>query len=272
MVIRSCGIRIACNQLAAADVAGNAKGILFSYHLAVRVEDKLHQAAVFFHLMAQALGVVAVHLDVSVKSLHLDGAVEGIVAVPGLIVRQQVACMVIAEEGSGTVFGVGRQAVAGVVLVELLCAGCHSASAVACFVVEQFFSIGGILHLLQLVQRVVVVECLTSKLLFVGTVAVSVVEVAVIGQDGVAGLDKKSDQVLVLVVLVLFEHRAVLLLADGTVGVILVGRQLVPIIPNFLGQVKDRVGILCHLASDVNLLDLVAVVVVGHGEQGAAAG
>ena len=176
--------------------------------------------------MPQALGVVAVHLDVSVKSLHLDGAVEGIVAVPGLIVRQQVACMVIAEKGSGTVFGVGRQAVAGVVLVELLCAGCHSASAVACFVVEQFFGIAGVLDLLQLVQRVVVVECLTSKLLFAGTVAVAVVEVTVVCQDSIAGLDKKPGQVLVLVVLVLFEHRAVLLLANSTVGVIKVLYQI----------------------------------------------
>ena len=70
--------------------------------------------------MAQALGVVAVDLDVAVKGLHLGGAVEGVVAVPGLVIRQQVACMVIAEEGSGPVFGVGRQAVAGGVLVELL--------------------------------------------------------------------------------------------------------------------------------------------------------
>ena len=101
--------------------------------------------------MPQALGVVAVDLDVSVKGLHLGGTVEGIVAVPGLIVRQQVACMVIAEKGSGTVFGVGRQPVAGVVLIELLCAGCHSASAVAGFVVEQFFGVAGVLHLLQLV-------------------------------------------------------------------------------------------------------------------------
>ena len=226
MVICPCSVCIACDQLAAADVANKVMGTRLNNGLAVRVEDELHQAAIFFHLVPQALGVVAVHLDVSVKGLHLGGAVEGIIAVPGLVIRQQVACMVIAEEGSDTVFGVGRQAVAGVVLVELLCAGCHSASAVAGFVVEQFFSITGVLHLLQLVQRVVVVKCFTSKLLFVGTVAVSVVEVAVIGQDGVAGLDKKSDQVLVLVVLVLFEHRAVLLLADGTVGVIKVLYQI----------------------------------------------
>ena len=135
----------------------------FSYRPRSSVKKRLNLSAVFFHLMAQALGVVAVHLDVSVKSLHLDGAVEGIVAVPGLIVRQQVACMVIAEEGSGTVFGVGRQAVAGVVLIEFFHALGNAFGAVACFVVEQFFGVAGILHLLQLVQRVVVVECLTPK-------------------------------------------------------------------------------------------------------------
>ena len=120
MVIRPCSVCIACKQLAAADIAGNAKGILFSYHLSVLIENELNQTAVFFHLMTQPLGIVAVDLDVAVKGLHLGGAVEGVVAVPGLVVRQQVACMVIAEEGSGPVFGVGRQAVAGVVLPEYL--------------------------------------------------------------------------------------------------------------------------------------------------------
>ena len=85
--------------------------------------------------MPQALGIVAVDLDVPVKGLHLCGAVEGIVVVPGLIVRQQVACMVIAEKGGGTVFGVGRQAVAGVVLVEFLHALGNAFGAVAGFVV-----------------------------------------------------------------------------------------------------------------------------------------
>ena len=70
--------------------------------------------------MPQPLDIVAVDLDVAVKGLHLGGAVEGVVAVPGLVVRQQVACMVIAEKGSGPIFGVGRQAVAGVVLVKFL--------------------------------------------------------------------------------------------------------------------------------------------------------
>ena len=85
MVIRPCSVCIACDQLAAADIAGNAKGVLFSYHLSVLIEDELNQTAVFFHLMPQALGVVAVDLDVAVKGLHLGGAVEGVVAVPGLV-------------------------------------------------------------------------------------------------------------------------------------------------------------------------------------------
>ena len=101
------------NQLAAADVTGQTGTVFFNNRFTVGVENKLYQAAVFFHLMAQALGVVAVDLDIAVKGFHPGGTVKGVVAVPGLIVRQQVACMVIAEKGSGTVFGVGRQAVAG---------------------------------------------------------------------------------------------------------------------------------------------------------------
>ena len=85
--------------------------------------------------MAQALGVVAVDLDIAVKGFHPGGTVKGVVAVPGLIVCQQVACMVIAEKGGGTVFGVGRQAVAGVVLVEFLHALGNAFGAVAGFVV-----------------------------------------------------------------------------------------------------------------------------------------
>ena len=123
MVVRPGGVRIAGNQLAAADVTGQTETAFFNNRFTVGVEDKLYQAAVFFHLMAQALGIVAVDLDIAVKGLYLHRPVEGVVTVPGLIVRQQVACMIIAEEGSGAVFGVGRQPVAGVVLVELLLPG-----------------------------------------------------------------------------------------------------------------------------------------------------
>ena len=129
--------------------------------------------------------------------------------------------MVITEKSGCAVFSVGSQPVARVILIKLLHTLGNAFGAVAYFVVEQFFGIAGVLHLLQLVQRVIMVKCLTSKLLFAGTVAVAVVEVAVIGQDGVAGLDKKPGQVLVLVVVILFEHGAVLLLADGAIRIII---------------------------------------------------
>ena len=69
MVVRPGGVRIAGNQLAAADVTGQTGTAFFNNRFTVGVEDKLYQAAVFFHLMAQALGVVAVDLDVAVKVL-----------------------------------------------------------------------------------------------------------------------------------------------------------------------------------------------------------
>ena len=171
--------------------------------------------------MAQALGVVAVDLDIAVKGFHHGGTVKGVVAVPGLIVCQQVACMVITEESGCAVFSVGSQPVARVILIKLLHTLGNAPGAVACLVVEQLFGITGVLHLLQLVQRVVVVECLISKLFFVGTVAVAIVEVTVVGQNRVARLDKKAGQVLVLVVVILFEHGAVLLLADGAIRIII---------------------------------------------------
>ena len=47
--------------------------------------------------MAQALGIVAVDLDVAVKGLHLGGTVEGIVAVPGLVVPEQISRHIIEQ-------------------------------------------------------------------------------------------------------------------------------------------------------------------------------
>lgn len=66
------------------------------------VKKRLNLFAVFFHLMPQALGIVAVDLDVAVKGLHLGGAVEGVVTVPGLVVCQQVACMDMAKDEKGS--------------------------------------------------------------------------------------------------------------------------------------------------------------------------
>ena len=65
-------------------------------------------------------------------------------------------------------------------------------------------------------------------------------------------LDKKAGQVLVLVIVVLFEHGAVLLLADGAIGVVFIGRQLVSIFRNLFGQVKDGVVVCCHIAGVIN--------------------
>ena len=113
--------------------------------------------------MAQALGVVAVDLDIAVKGFHPGGTVKGVVAVPGLIVCQQVACLVVTEECGCAVFSVGSQPVARVILIKLLHTLGNAPGAVACLVVEQLLGITGVLHLLQLVQRVVVVECLTPK-------------------------------------------------------------------------------------------------------------
>lgn len=55
------------------------------------------------------------------------------------------------------------QPIAGVILIKLLQSLGNAPGAVACLVVEQLLGITGVLHLLQLVQRVVVVECLTPK-------------------------------------------------------------------------------------------------------------
>ena len=74
------------NQLAAADVTGQTGTVFFNNRFTVGVENKLYQAAVFFHLMAQALGVVAVDLDIAVKGFHPGGTVKGVVTVPGIII------------------------------------------------------------------------------------------------------------------------------------------------------------------------------------------
>lgn len=62
--------------------------------------------------------------------------------------------MVILEHGGAAAVGEGGQPVPGVVLVQLLHAAGDPARAVARLVVEQLLGAGGILHLFQLVQRV----------------------------------------------------------------------------------------------------------------------
>ena len=88
---RAVGTGIGGNQLRGPDQAVQAAGILLGHNLPILVEDEPHQVAVFLHFVPQTLGIVAVELDMPVKGFHLFRAVEAVVAVAGLIVRQQVA-------------------------------------------------------------------------------------------------------------------------------------------------------------------------------------
>ena len=147
-------VTAAGDQLRATDQADHIVVLLLLCHGLALVENEAHQPPVFFHLIPQALRVVAVHLYIAVKGLRLHRPVEGVVAVLGLVVHQKVAGVVLLEHRRYAVFRIGHQAVAGVVPVQLLLPGHQPPGAVARPVVEQFLSIGGILHLIQLVQRV----------------------------------------------------------------------------------------------------------------------
>ena len=232
MIVRACavGAGIGGNQLRGPDQAVQAAGVLLGHGLPVLVEDEPHQVSVLLHLIPQAFGVVAVELDMAVEGFCRLCAVEGVVAVTGLVVRQQIAGVVVLEHGGDTALGVGGQPVPGVVLVQLLHTLGDPARAVARLVVEQFFGVGGILHLFQLVQRVIVIEGITSKLTLQRPVAVAVIEILVLRQQLPAGLDKQAGEILVQVVLELPLDRTVGLRADGAVGVVLIRRQPVPII------------------------------------------
>ena len=208
----------------------------------------------------------------AVKGLHLLCAVEGVVAVPGLVVRQQVAGVVILEHGGDAALGEGGQPVPGVVLVQFLHAAGDPACAVARLVVEQLLGVGGILHLFQLVQRVIVIEGITSKLTFQRPVAVAVIEIPVLRQQFPAGLDKQTGEILVQVVLELPLDRTVGFRADGAVGVVLIRRQPVPIIPHFGQQIKGRIDELRHFSGHVSLANLVSVAIIGQSQQRPAAG
>lgn len=232
MVVRpgAVGAGAAGNQLRAPDQPVQAAVVLLGHSLPVLVEDKPHQIAVLLHLIPQALSVIAIELDMAVKGLHLLRAVEGVVAIAGLVVYQQVAGVVVLKHGGDAALGIGGQPVSGVVLVQLFHAAGQSARAVARPVVEQLLGVGGILHLFQLVQRVIVIEGITSKLTLQRPVAVAVIEILVFRQQLPAGLDKQAYKILVQVVLELPLDRTVGLRADGAVGVVLIRRQPVPII------------------------------------------
>ena len=137
------------------DEAGNSCAVLLCHHFPFLVEDKLHQIPVFLHLIPQPLSVIAVELDVAIKGLHFGGAVEGIIAILRFIIHQQIASVVILEWGGHAVFRIDCKTVAWVILIEFLHSFCNASGAVACPVIEQFLGIAGVLHLFQLVQRVI---------------------------------------------------------------------------------------------------------------------
>ena len=228
MVVRpgAVGAGVGGNQFRSPNQAVQAAGVLLGHHFPVQVENKPHQISVLLHLIAQALGVIAVELDMAAKGLHLLRTVEGVIAVAGLVVHQQVAGVVVLEHGGDPTLGVGGQPVPGVVLVQLLHTAGDPARAVARLVVEQLLGVGGILHLFQLVQRVIVIEGITSKLTLQRPVAVAVIEILVFRQQLPAGLDKQAGEILVLELPL---DRTVGLRADGAVGVVLIRRQPVPI-------------------------------------------
>ena len=203
-------VAAAGNQLRAADQADHIAVFLLLRHGLPLVEDEAHQPPVLLHLVAQALRVVVVHLYAAVKGLHLHRPVEGVVAVPGLVVLEQVAGVVILEGGGHAAPGQGHQAVAGVVLVQLLLAAYQTPGAVARLVVEQLLGIRRVVHPLELIEGIVLVQGRPVQGLFSDSVAVSIIGIAGMGEQGLPGADGEARQVLVQVVGVF--------LPDGAVG------------------------------------------------------
>ena len=212
MVVRPGALAVAAagDQLRATDQADHIAVLLMLHHGLPLVEDKPHQPAVLLHLVAQALRVITVYLHIAVKGLHLHRPVEGVVAVPGLVVLEQVAGVVILEGGGHAAPGQGHQAVAGVVLVQFLLAAHQTPGAVACPVVEQLLRIGWVVHPLELIEGIVLVQGRPVQGLFSDSVAVSIIGIAGMGEQGLPGADGEARQVLVQVVGVF--------LPDGAVG------------------------------------------------------
>ena len=174
------------------------------------MEDKPHQPPVLLHLVAQALRVITVYLHIAVKGLHLHRPVEGVVAVPRLVIPKQVAGVVVLEGRGHAAPGQGHQAVAGVVLVQFLLAAHQTPGAVACPVVEQLLRIGWVVHPLELIEGIVLVQGRPVQGLLPNPVSVAVVGIAGMGEQGLPGADGEARQVLVQVVGVF--------LPDGAVG------------------------------------------------------
>ena len=212
MVVRPGALAVAAagDQLRAADQADHIAVLLLFRHGLPLVEDKPHQPAVLLHLVTQALRVIAVYLHVAVKALHLHRPVEGVVAVPSLVVPEQVAGVVVLEGRGHAAPGQGHQAVAGVVLVQLLLAAHQTPGAVARLVIEQLLGIGRVVYPLELIEGVVLVQGGPVQGLLPNPVSVAVVGIAGLGEQGLPGADGEARQVLVQVVGIL--------LPDGAVG------------------------------------------------------
>ena len=201
MVVRPGALAVAAagDQLRAADQADHIAVFLLFRHGLPLVEDKPHQPAVLLHLVAQALRVITVYLHIAVKGLHLYRPVEGVVAVPGLVVLEQVARIVVLEGGGHAAPGQGHQAVAGVVLVQFLLAAHQTPGAVARLVVEQLLRIGRVVLPLELIEGVVLVQGSPVQGLFSDSVAVSIIGIAGMGEQGVPRADGEARKVFIQV-------------------------------------------------------------------------
>ena len=201
MVVRPGALAVAAsgNQLRAADQADHIAVLLMLHHGLPLVEDKPHQPAVLLHLVAQALRVITVYLHIAVKGLHLHRPVEGVVAVPCLVVLEQVARIVVLEGGGHAAPGQGHQAVAGVVLVQFLLAAHQTPGAVARLVVEQLLGIGRVVHPLELIEGIVLVEGGPIQGLLPNPVSVAVVGIAGMGEQGLPGADGEARKVFIQV-------------------------------------------------------------------------
>ena len=190
-------VAAAGNQLRAADQADHIAVFLLLRHGLPLVEDEAHQPAVFLHLVAQSLGIIAVYLHIAVKGLHFHRPVEGVVAVPRLVVLEQIARPVVLEGCGHPASGQGHQAVAGVVLVQLLLAVHQPPGAVARLVVEQLLGIRRVVHPLELIEGIVLVEGGPIQGLLPNPVSVAVVGIAGMGEQGLPGADGEARQVFV---------------------------------------------------------------------------
>ena len=201
MVVRPGALAVAAagDQLRATDQADHIAVLLLLRHGLSLMEDKPHQPPVLLHLVAQALRVIAGYLHVAVKGLHLYRPVEGVVAVPGLVVLEQVAGVVILEGGGHAAPGQGHQAVAGVVLVQFLLAAHQTPGAVARLVVEQLLRIGRVVLPLELIEGVVLVQGSPVQGLFSDSVAVSIIGIAGMGEQGVPRADGEARKVFIQV-------------------------------------------------------------------------